>query len=155
VKTTARIKPLIDALSAKLGDTEEAFAAAVDLTVLVASADGTIDAYERVALTATLESLMRGAVAPLVVRHLVRESRNQIEAAGAEARARSIGHQLADHEAGDEGVRLALAIAYASEGLSDVERQHIAVVAKAAGISDTRFAALVASAASPPPAPEE
>jgi tellurite resistance protein len=155
VKTSAQIKQLMDALTAKLGDADEAIQAAVDLAVLVAAADGTIDAAERAALTASLESLMRGSVAAPVVRHLVRESRNQIEAAGPTARAKSIGRQLADHGAADEGLRLALAIAHASDGLAQVEREHIAIVAKAAGVSEARFAALVASATAPPPVSEE
>jgi len=151
MKPGAHFKTLMDALVAKLGDADEALIAAVDLAVLVAVADGTIDAAERVALTSMLEALMRAQVAPAVVRHLVRESKNQIDSAGPEARAKAIGRQLADHGAADEGLRLALAIAFASEGLCDTERARIAIVARAAGVSDARFAALAAAAAAPPP----
>src|ERR1700677_2239399 len=108
----------MDALRAKLGDHDEALIACVDLAVLVAMADGTIDADERAALSAGLDSLMRAQMAAPVVRHLIRESKNQIETAGPEARAKVIGHQLADHGAADEGLRLALAIAFSSDGLS-------------------------------------
>jgi tellurite resistance protein len=141
----------MDALRAKLGDADEAMIASVDLAVLVAMADGTIDPDERAALTTALEAVMQAHVAAPIVRHLIRESKNQIEAAGPEARAKTIGRKLADHGAGDEGIRLALAIGHSSAGLSDVERDRIAVVAHAAGVSDARFAALVASAAAPPP----
>jgi tellurite resistance protein len=150
VKPSAHVKILMDALVAKLGDAEQAFIAAIDLAVLVALADGAIDASEKAALATSLEALMRCHVAPPVVRHLIRESKDQIEAVGPEARARAIGHQLADHEAADEGLRLALAIAFSSEGLCESERARIAQVAKAAGISDARFAALVTAAANPP-----
>jgi tellurite resistance protein len=151
----AHLKPLVDALAAKLGDTDEAATATVDLAVLVAAADGTIDAAEKAALAVMLESIMRGAVATQVIRHLIRESKNQIEAAGADARARSIGHLLANQGAVDEGLRLALAIAYASEGLAAVERELIATIGKAAGVSPGRFEALVSAAAAQPQAEEE
>jgi tellurite resistance protein len=145
----------MDALRAKLGDQDEALMASVDLAVLVAMADGTIDADERAALAAALESLMRAQVAAPVVRHLIRESKNQIDADGPEARAKAIGRQLADHGAADEGLRLALAIAFSSDGLCDLERERISLVARAAGVSDARFAALVAAAAAAPPADGE
>jgi tellurite resistance protein len=151
VKPSAHVKSLMDALRAKLGDQDEALIACIDLAVLVAMADGTIDADERAALTAGLDALMRAQMAAPVVRHLIRESKNQVEAAGPEARAKVIGRQLADHAAADEGLRLALAIAFSSEGLSDLERERISVVARAAGVSDARFAALVTAAAAPPP----
>jgi tellurite resistance protein len=155
VKPNAHIKSLMDALRAKLGDADEALIASVDLAVLVAMADGTIDPDERAALTAALDAVMKAQMAAPVVRHLIRESKNQIDAEGPQARAKAIGHQLADHGAADEGLRLALAIAFSSEGMCDVERDIIAVIAEAAGVSDARFAALVASAAAPPPPDEE
>jgi tellurite resistance protein len=85
-----------------------------------------------------------------VVRFLVRESRNQIEVAGPSARARAIGRQLAERDAADEGLRLGLAIAFASDGFSAPERERLAMVAKAAGMSEARLDALAASAASSP-----
>jgi tellurite resistance protein len=147
VKPSADVKSLMDALQAKLGEGDEAAVAAVDLAVLVAMADGAIDTAERAALASSLEAVMGAAVAPPVVRYLVRESRNQIEVAGANARARAIGRQLAERGAADEGLRLALAIAFASDGLSDPEREIIARVAKAAGVSEARLEALVTAAA--------
>jgi tellurite resistance protein len=154
MKPIAHVKQLVDALAAKLGDGDDAAVATVDLTVLVAAADGTIDAEEKAALAATLEAILRGTVALQVVRHLLRESKNQIDSAGTDARARAIGRLLAEHGAADEGLRLALGIAYASEGLSSSERELIAAVAKAAGASPARFEALVAEAAAPFPADE-
>jgi tellurite resistance protein len=149
MKPGAHIKPLVAALCARFGGDDEGITTSVDLAVLVAAADGTIDADERAALTASLEAIMGSTVAPTVVRYLVRESRNQIEAAGAEARARAIGGVLADHGAVDDGLRLALAIAFSSGGLSAPEREVIAVVAKAAGVSESRLEALIAAAAAP------
>jgi tellurite resistance protein len=151
MSSTAHLKPLVDVLAAKLGDGDDAAVATVDLAVLVAAADGVIDAEEKAALTTMLEALMRGTVAPQVVRHLIRESKNQIEAAGADARARSLGLLLANLGAADEGLRVALAMAHASDGLSAVERELIATVAKSAGVSPGRFDALVNAAAAPQP----
>jgi tellurite resistance protein len=155
VKSNAHIKSLVDALRAKLGDGDDAIIASVDLAVLVAMADGTIDSDEREALTAALEAVMGARVAAPVVRHLVRESKAQIDGDGPEARAKAIGRQLAEHGAADEGLRLALAIAFSSEGMCDVERAIIAAVAQAGDVSDARFAALVTSAAAPLPADEK
>jgi tellurite resistance protein len=157
VKLAAHVKALVNAFSARFGADDEGIVTAVDLAVLVAAADGTIDQDERAALSASLEAIMGAAVAPTVVRYLVRESRNQIEATGAEARARAIGGLLAAHDATDDGLRLALAIAFASGGLSAPERAIIAQVAKAAGATDARLEALIKSAAeraASPPADE-
>src|SRR6185437_2510762 len=121
MRGSAHIKALVDAFCARFGGDDLGITTAVDLAVLVAAADGTIDADERAALTASLEAVMRSTVASTVVRYLVREARNQIEAVGAEARARAIGGVLAAHDAADDGLRLALAIAFTSGGLSDPE----------------------------------
>jgi tellurite resistance protein len=156
VKLSADIKPLVDAFCARFGADDEGIVTAVDLAVLVAVADGTIDADERAALAASMEVIMGATVAPTVVRYLIRESRNQIQAAGADARARAIGGILAARNATDEGLRLALAIAFASGGLAQSERDAITHVAKAAGATDARLEALIKSAASraQEPAPE-
>jgi len=152
---SAHIKTLVDALRARFRGDDEGITTAVDLAVLVAAADGTIDAEERAALTASLEAIMGSTVALTVVRYLVREARNQIEAVGAEARARAIGGLLAANGAADDGLRLALAIAFASDGLSAPEREVVSVVAKAAGASESRLEALIAAAAAPRPAETE
>ena len=157
MKPSAHIKPLVDTFTKHFGADDEGIVTAVDLAVLVAAADGTIDADERAALTASLEAIMGATVAPTVVRYLVREARNQIEAAGADARARAIGGLIRARDATDDGLRLALAIAFTSGGLSDPERAIIATVAKAAGASDARLEALIKSAsdrAAAPPAEE-
>ena len=141
-----KIKPLVDAYLARFGADDEGVQTAVDLTVLVAVADGVIDVAERAALASALEAVMGSSVAPTVVRHLIRESRNQIAAEGIEARARAIGRTFAARGAADEGLRLALAVAFASEGLGEAERERIAAMAKAAGATPARLEALIAAA---------
>ena len=54
-----------------------------------------------------------------------------------------IGESLAQHGAAEEGLRLAFTIAWVSEGLSADERARIALVAKAAQVSDERFEAIL------------
>ena len=152
------IQPFLDALSARLKSDDSGLTAAVDLAVLVAAADGKIDKMELAALAASVERLVGSQLDPAVVRHLIRESRAQIEAAGADARAKSIGEFLAKYGAVDEGLRLAIAIGYVSDGLSDVERECIASVAVAAGAPVERIDLLAleirAARATVPSAPE-
>jgi len=142
MKPSPLIQPTIEALCARFQSNEEGLTAAVDLAVLVAAADGRIDSAEMAALAASLEAMARTQLTPAVVHHIVRESRAQIQAAGIEARARAIGETLAAHDCVDEGLRLALVVALASEGLSAVERERIEIVAKAAGAGAERIDAL-------------
>ncbi|APR80106.1 Hypothetical protein A7982_05453 [Minicystis rosea] len=142
MKPTTELQPLTDALLAKFGSSDKGLTAAVDLTVLVAMADDRIDEAEMEALIASVDGLLGVRLATYVAKHLVTESRDKIRLTGAEARARDIGHTLAVHGAGEEGLRLALAIAWTSEGLAPSERSIIGVVGEAAGVSATRIDAL-------------
>lgn len=135
--TQASIEPIVASLLAKLGSTDEGFNAVVDLAVLVAAADGKIDKAEHAALADSLAALFGARVAPQVARHVVGESKRALAAQGVEARAQIIGAVLLAGDAVTEGLRVALAIAYASEGLSDAERAHIDLVARAAGAGDS------------------
>jgi len=142
METSPAIKPLIDELITRFESSEEGLIAVTDLAVLVAAADDTIDADEMKALTTSLHGLLGGQLAPMLVRHVVEESRERIGEAGAEASAQSIGEALAKKGAAEQGLRLALLIAAASEGVSDVERARIDLVAKAAGVPGERMQAL-------------
>lgn len=136
------LQPAVEALCSHFQSNEAGVAAAIDLAVLVAAADGRIDPAEMAALSLSLEVTTRTHLAPAFVRHLVGESRKQIEAAGASARAKSIGESFAAHGCVDDGLRLALLIALASDGLSSIEREQIESVAKAAGASTDRVDAI-------------
>jgi uncharacterized tellurite resistance protein B-like protein len=137
------IRLLIDTLCDRFEGSDEGLNAAVDLAVLVAAADGRIDDAELAALAASLEAIIGSRLDPKVVRHLIQESRKQIREAGAEARASAIGKTLAAHGAAEEGIRLALEIALASEGISQVERQHVETVAEAAGVEASKLDEMV------------
>lgn len=118
----------------------------LDLGVLVAYADGQIDVHERSMLRDVFQALLETTLTPELVDHLITASVEVIQAAGAEPRARLVGEILADCEAGDPGIVVALGVAFASEGLSDKERAVIDRIADAAGVAQERVAQLIAHA---------
>jgi hypothetical protein len=142
VEPSPAIQPLVDGICAHFDSREVGVLVLTDLAVLVAAADETIDEAEMVALTASLHALIGAQLAPMLVRHVVRESRERISASGVEASAKRIGEKLAVVSAAEDGLRFALLIASSSEGISDVERARIALVADAAGVAGDRFEAL-------------
>jgi tellurite resistance protein len=144
VNASASFKPLTDALLARFGDSDEGLTTAVDLAVLVAMADQHIDEAEMAALVASIEGLLGTRLSVAVAKHLVTQSRAKARSAGAEARARAVGASLKFHDAAEEGLRLALAVAWASEGLAEAERALLAVVAGTAGVTGERLDALAA-----------
>lgn len=120
----------VAALLAAVGD--DHLTAVVDLGVLVAAADGSIDDAEAERLGELLDGAMGGLLEPRLVRHFVREARARCEEEGLEARARAVGAELA--AAGAEALRVATAIARASQGISDAERALLAALAAGAGL---------------------
>jgi hypothetical protein len=135
VKPSSIIRPLVAALRARFDSSDEGLNVIVDLAVLVALADGTIDEAEMAALAESIGTLVGGVLDPRMTRQVIRESRAKINAAGAEVRAGEIGASLAAHGAVDEGLLFALAIGWASDGLSTVERDRTLLVARAAGVT--------------------
>ncbi|MBX3191859.1 MAG: TerB family tellurite resistance protein [Labilithrix sp.] len=115
----------------------------VDLGVLVASAGGKVSMREREVLLDVFQTLLDTTLTPELVDHLVTASLDVIEAAGAEPRARLVAAILADCDAVEPGIRVALAIAFASEGLSTAERAVIYRIAGAAGLAPSRVEALI------------
>jgi tellurite resistance protein len=116
----------------------------VDLGVLVARADGVVDTKERQLLRDVFEGLLGTRLSPEVVDQLIQASLDVIEQAGVEARAQLVAEILQDCSATEQGILVALAIAFASEGFSQAERSVIEMVARAARLSPDRFDALVA-----------
>jgi len=142
MESNPTLRSAIDALCACFQENDRGLTHVVDLAVLVASADDRIDDAEMGALTRLLESIMGSALDRSVIRYFVNTSVKQIRSVGAEARARAIGELLAQQGAVDEGLRLAFAIAAASEGISSDERARIDLVARAAGASADRVSEL-------------
>ena len=143
MKPVADLQPLIDALLARFGSSDKGLCAAVDLAVLVAMADEHIDQDEMAALAASVEGFLGTRLAPAVVRHLIHESRRRIRDDGAEGCARTVGEVLAANHAVDEGLRFGLAIARASEGVSEVERARLVSLGAAGGLPASRVEELL------------
>ena len=112
----------------------------IDLGVLVASADGKVDQREREMLLDVFQTLLDTTLTAEVVDHLVTASLEVIEVAGAESRARLVAAILRDCDAVEPGVRVALAIAFASQGLSKAERAVVQRIADAGGLTAQRLA---------------
>jgi tellurite resistance protein len=115
----------------------------IDLGVLVAGADGTVDTKEREMLLDVFQTLLDTKISAEVVDALVAASLEVIKAAGTEARERLVAAILQDCDAVEPGILVALAVAFASEGLSKDENAVITRIATAAGLEDERFALLV------------
>jgi tellurite resistance protein len=115
----------------------------IDLGVLVARADGKVDADERRALRDVFEALLDEQLPVDVVGHLISASLEVIEQAGPSARARLVAEILEDCDAVEEGLVVALAIAIASEGFSDAERAVVEQIADDANFPRAELAELV------------
>lgn len=114
----------------------------IDLGVLVAHADGTVDDRERGMLSDVFTTLLGTTLPSEVVDALVTASVEVIQQAGPESRARLVGTILHDCDAGEHGLVVALAVAFASEGLSSAEQKVVDRIAEAAGVSRGRLAEL-------------
>lgn len=136
------IQPLIDEVLTHFEKGDSGYATIIDLAVLIAMADGKIDAIEMAALTESVEAIVGARLVPSVAKHLVTQSRADVREKGVEASAKSIGEILAKHGAAEDGLLFGLAVAWASEGLAPAERERLEAVARAAGVSAERFAEL-------------
>jgi len=117
--------------------------AIIDLGVLVANADGTIDDDEVEALRLIFGRLLRTQLDVDLVNPLIVASREVIDAAGVGSRLRLIAEILKDCDAVEEGVIVALGIAYSSEGFSGSERTLISSLAQACNLPSSRLEELI------------
>jgi tellurite resistance protein len=116
----------------------------IDIGVLVASADGKVDEREREMLLDIFQTLLGTTLTPDVVDNLVTASLEVIEVAGAESRARLVAAILKDCDAVEPGIRVALALSFASQGMTKAERAVVERMATAAGVKPARLAELTA-----------
>lgn len=116
----------------------------IDLGVLVASADGKVDEREREMLLDVFQTLLDTTLTAEVVDHLITASVEVIEAAGVESRARLIASILKDCDAVEPGVKVALALSFASQGLTKAEAKVVERIASEGGMSPARLAQLTA-----------
>ncbi|MCC6552172.1 MAG: hypothetical protein IT372_04005 [Polyangiaceae bacterium] len=154
-----RLPPVVEkaaeALCARFEQGEYNPTPIIDLGALVASADGTVDAQEIDTLRQIVGPMLRARLDGELIGYLIEASAQVIRAAGVEPRVRLLAEILLDCDAVEEGVLVALGVAFASEGLSDPERAVIASLARSARLPDGRLEALItdvrrASEASPP-----
>lgn len=111
----------------------------VDLGALVANADGTVDAEEIDALRLLIEPMLGAQLNAELVRYLIEASLKVIAAAGVEPRVRLLAEILMDCDAVEEGIIVALAVAHASEGISEAERAVIESLSRAAELPARRL----------------
>jgi tellurite resistance protein len=115
----------------------------IDLGALVANADGTVDEQELEMLRYLYHALLGSQLGSETVEHLVRSSLQVVTEAGLQARAKFIAEILLDCDAVEEGITVALGVAFASEGLAASEKAVIGTIADAAELPRERFEELV------------
>lgn len=118
----------------------EAFATAdleilVDLAAFVAFADGVIEESELEAMHEAFEQLFHSKLSDVVVKTLVGSAIDAIQNDGPETFARRLGEGLRERDKRLDGIRFAFAIAAADHEISGIERERIALVAEAAGLT--------------------
>jgi tellurite resistance protein len=121
----------------------EAANSVVDLMCLIAQADGSISEPERDALGAVLKALMGSHLHEAVVKHLIRSSLREIAKDGAEKRLRAIAQMLNAHQLAEDGLILAMSIAFAGDGMTAPERAMLKFFATQISVVPARFDALI------------
>lgn len=114
----------------------------IDLGTLVASADGSIDAEEIDAIRQLLEPILHTQLDGEIVGYLVAASAKVIGAAGVPSRMRLLAQILLDCGAAEDGMILALAVAWSNGGYSDAEKKVIDELALATRLPAARVEAL-------------
>jgi tellurite resistance protein len=115
----------------------------IELGTLVVNADGNVDERELEMLRYLYHALLGSQIDPDTVQHLMRSSIEVMGAVGVEARARLIAEILLDCDAVEQGLTVALGVAFASDGLAEAERSIIAAIAHAAGLPVGRLDQLI------------
>jgi len=115
----------------------------IDLGVLVANADGEIDESEFETLCQIFDRAFGARLPTELVRHIVDAGIEVLRSAGPDPRTRLVAEILEDCGAVEEGLIVALAVAYASHGVSDTERAVIDKIARITELAPSRVDALV------------
>lgn len=117
----------------------------MDLLCLVAAADGEVDDDEASALARTMGVLLGGALHDAVVKLLIGGSLDELGAQGFDAKVAEVASSLRTYGAVEEGLMLAIAMAYASGGFSGPERAVVLRLARAMDVRDDRLAVILAA----------
>ncbi len=124
------------------GDPALLFNAVVEAGYLVAAADGTVDATELATLKRAILVLAGDELATDELDALVDDLIDLRKSEGEVSRCRAVGELLAAHKSADDGLYLAAAIAYASNGLDRSELGVLERIATAAGVSTAALVTL-------------
>ena len=143
MKLSPMLSEAVESLCARFDEGGYSPTPVIDLGVLVAHADGEIDDSEFETLCQVFDRAFGAHMPTELVRHLVDASIEVLRSAGAEPRTRLIAEILEDCGAVEEGMVVALAVAFASQGVSDPERAVIDRIARIAGLESSRVTALV------------
>jgi tellurite resistance protein len=126
----------------KGGDPSLLFNAVIEGGYLVAAADGTVDPAELATLKRAVLTLTGDELASEELDALVDDLIDLRKTHGEAARCKAVGELLAAHKSADEGLYLAAAIAYASNGLDRKELAVLERIALAAGVSQAALVTL-------------
>jgi tellurite resistance protein len=139
----SRIARALESLCTRVHAHERGAACVVDLLTLVASADGVIDDAEMEALSSALSALLGGERLPKYLRLLVQSSIDEIHKIGAAETMLRIAEVLTECDASEDGLVMAIAVAYASYGMCAPERAAIRALAGVTGIESERCERLI------------
>ena len=116
----------------------------IDIGALIANADGVVDDEEIDTLRRILQPMLGQEIEAEIVGFLIDASIRVIQADGVDARARLVAEILLDCDAVEQGVKVALGVAFASNGFSDAERAVIEKLARAASFPEARLNEMIA-----------
>jgi len=140
VSTPALVTEAVERLCQRFEQNDYNPTPLIDLGILVANADGKIDAEEIEALCDILTPMFHEQLSVEIVGLLVNASLKVITAAGSEPRARWVTEILLDCDAVEEGLTLALAVVYAKgDTLAEAERNLLLSIVRAADLPDERL----------------
>lgn len=143
MKTSPLVMDAIDTLCVRFEMGDYNPTPIIDLGVLVAYADGAVDAAEVEALGSIIGALLGARMDSELVGFMAQASIDVANQAGTASRARVVAEILMDCDAVEEGLIVALAVAFASEGLKTSERALIASIASAAEYDAGKLDALI------------
>lgn len=109
---------------------------------LVARIDGSVDRAERSLLADTVSTLTRGGFLSPDVDNVLDAAAAMLLREGLEARCVAVGASLAERGVASLGMRVLLAVAAVSDGVSIAERVAVRAIGAAAGLSDAELEAL-------------
>jgi tellurite resistance protein len=126
-------EPLVEMLLTKLAQRGYYPTPIIDLGVVIASADGTVDDAEMIFLEELFSAAFGEQIPSRVVRHLVVAGQEVTEQAGVSSRIRLLAEIFADADAVEDALRIGFALAYANNEVHEKEIELVRELATVAG----------------------